>query len=153
VKLKLPKINEIVVGKEMVTSHMAVSREMLELRTNHTDHAVHMADIEEMQDRIMGQLIYTLRIYLLKSLHNEIKWVHIKVPNTWWDHLKHDFATPINPGWKRWVVACLPPPKYRMESKSVETLVRLCPHNDSYLSEKPEQHFYFLTQEDEHEKT
>jgi hypothetical protein len=146
--LKLPQIRDIVLTKHRVGTTIRLTRQMLDLLAhNHTDHVVRGSEISEWEDFILGHLIVSMRSYLLKSPHAETQWLSVDIPSTWWDHLKHDFA--LAQPWKRWVAARLSPPRYRRESKSIETLVRLCPHNDSYLSEKPEVHFEFLDWKDQ----
>ncbi len=140
-----PTIHEVVVGKQAIGVHMAIPRELIE---NHIDNVLRFGTLEERQDYIMGHLIYEFSSYLLKSTHNETAWIGVDTPATWWDHLKHDFAKSPK-AWQRWTASKLSAPQYRTESKKIETVVRLCPHNDSYLSEKPEEHFHWLTWEGE----
>lgn len=141
---KLPKINEINVSKQAFGSTMAVSRRMMDdLAGMHADHTALQADIEEIQDNIMGHLLYTLRTYLLKSVHAEKQTFSIEVPATWWDHLKQDLCD-SHRLWVQRIGFMFAPPKYRTESKEFEVSVRLCPHNDSYLSKDSAHHFSFL---------
>jgi hypothetical protein len=148
-----PTIHNVVVGKQSISTHLAVSRDMLELAEKHADNVIRFGVVEEYPDMILGGLIYTMRSYLLKSTHNEKRTFSIEVPDTWWDHLKHDLNR-TDARWARFLVRLLMPvfgpPKYRTEFKEFEVTIRLCPHNDSYLSEKPEEHFQWLTWEDDH---
>jgi hypothetical protein len=148
VRVKLPQIKDIVLTKYPVGTDIALTRYLLDaLAEEHMDHVVRGAEISQREDYVLWHLIFSMRSYLLKGPQGETRWLSVDIPSTWWDHLKHDFAR-AKP-WQRWIAARLSTPNYRTESKSVETLVRLCPHNDSYLSEKPYEHFYFLNWEDQ----
>jgi hypothetical protein len=107
------------------------------------DNVIRMAEIEQRQDLVLGQLVYAMKAILLRSTRNEKRCFSIEVPITWWDHLKDDMAGSGSWFW-RWVVSKLAPVEYRTESKEFEVSIRLCPHNDSYLSEDPVVHFNFL---------
>jgi hypothetical protein len=80
-------------------------------------------------------------------MHVEMKTVSISVPATWWDHLKDDLLK-SGVGWKAWLAGHLAPPQYVTKSEEYAAETRVCPHNDTYLSES-EQHINYLLWRDD----
>lgn len=144
-----PKVNSVTFDKYMLAVRRIIPDDLVE---RHSDHVMRQASIEELPERIYGGLVYEMRSWLLKSQHSEKRYVYTRVPLTWWDHLKVDFAESHSPV-RRWLASKLAPPRYRTESTEVETTIRVCPHNDYYLSEKSKAHFAFLTWKDDPDET
>ena len=148
-KIELPDITKIVLTKLHVGVTQSVPQRVLEdLAAEHKDNVLRFATIDSWTDPILGQMFFALRSYLLKSEHSETQMLSVETPATWWDHLKHDWINSNSPIY-RWLAHQLivTPPRYRTESKMVETVVRVCPHNNTYLMES-EDHFKFLMWED-----
>jgi hypothetical protein len=86
------------------------------------------ATVEVTQD-ILGGMIYSLRAWVLKSEQKETKYVSVEYPATWFDHFK-DYYLKSGNRFMKWLVSKLAPPKMQYKSKTVETLIRICPHAD-----------------------
>ena len=124
----------------------ALKETLKQLEERHSDEALRQAKWA-VRSLANGAAV-GLRMWLLRSTHNETVTLSLTVPRTWWDHLKHDTLNgeTENP-WRRFfrvLIKRLSPPRYRTETQKVETVVRVCPHNDYYLSES-QKHFEFLT--------
>lgn len=139
-------ITHVALGKQQIGVQMVVHRDLLD---NHIDGVFAHATIEEQRDYFYGHLIIKLRSFILKSPQTEKKFFSISVPDTWWDHLKHDWIR--GKLWQQMIALRLSPAQYRTETQELDAVTRVCPHNNSYLQEKPEVHFDFLTWKDEHE--
>jgi len=128
-----------------LATYFVVPPEMLErLTDNHADSVVRQATFERLPEMIVGQLVYSMQCWLLKSQHVKKRVLStISTPATWWDHLKHDLAASPRPFW-RWAASKLSSPRYAVEQKTAETQIRVCPHNDYYFSERPNRHIEFL---------
>lgn len=139
-----PSVERIVLDKFLVGSSASVSKESLEcLRAVHRDISLSQAEVSSYPSKVMDHMVYNLRTWLLKSHHSETRTLTVRTPKTWLDHLKHDM---LASGCRFLVFAAskFSPPEYVEESKQVETLIRVCPHNDSYFSESRE-HIEFLS--------
>jgi hypothetical protein len=85
-------------------------------------HFLMNAEISKYMDYMTDGLIFRFRSYLAGAKHESTHVEQtIKVPLSWWDHVKERFA----PKWflKRW------PTQYRtIEVKRVVTITNICPH-------------------------
>jgi hypothetical protein len=133
----------VVLAKLLVGVSSRVSRNYFEgLRAMHRDITLSQAEFSRHSDLVMDQMVYELRTWLLKSTHSEMQTLTVRTPKTWFDHLKHAMLASDN----RFLIFTakkLSPPEYVFESKQVETLTRVCPHNNSYFPESGE-HTEFL---------
>jgi hypothetical protein len=142
------RTTRIALDKQQIGVSAQVSKEVLEsLSGLHRDNVVRFATFESRPDWLGDRLLLELHSYLLKSQHTEKTSVGVQIPATWWDHLKQDLCNSRRL-WVQRIGFLFTPPTYRTEFKSVDTTIRVCPHNDSYLSKDPVVHFEFLSWED-----
>jgi len=141
-------VKQVILDRLSLVVYNIITKETLHdaLRERHSDHVLAQAEWA-VHPAVVGMAM-ELRAWLLKSRHNDTERLSVTVPRTWWDHLKHDIlrGKPENP-WRRFfqiIIKRFAPPRYRTETKTVETVVRVCPHNDCYFSES-NKHLDFLT--------
>ena len=104
-----------------------------ELRGLHADQALRQATLDERYEPALRSMVLTLRSWLLKASHTERRVLAVRVPATWWDHLLHDMRG--SAGWLARAASWLPEPRYRLETEEFDAVVRVCPHNNSYLQD------------------
>ena len=90
----------------------------------------------------MNNLVMKLTTTVLGGT-NETNRTYKKEPNTWWDHLKQDFLE-SNSILKKWLASLFSPPNFKDILVTTNTVTKVCPHSDYYLSEKPLVHFSWL---------
>jgi hypothetical protein len=123
-------------------------RVLQDLTAVHRDHGLRQATIHQQLSPIYDELFISLRSYLLKSLHQERKIAGQEdVPTTAWDHVKHEMLKSTRP-WVVWLAKKFTPPKYSTIVTEVVFETRVCPHNDSYLSDS-QQHFRWMLWRDD----
>jgi hypothetical protein len=120
-----------------------VSRYVLEeLKRQHADHTLRQAIFYQQLDPVTDEMLVGIKAWMLKSQIVEQHTLEIKVPATWFDHWKQDWLQ-SDVYWKAWVASRFAPPKYVLETKTVDHVTRVCPHNDTYFSEN-KQHIQWL---------
>jgi len=144
------KTEKLVLEKYLCGVNSRVAHQTLEmLKARHSDHALRQGYLYTDISPITDEMIIALRIYLLKSMTTEKKTLSIVVPATWFDHLKHDMLA-SKKVWQVWLVKALSPKvNMKVETKEFDAVIRVCPHNDSYMSED-NTHFNFLMWKDVH---
>lgn len=142
-----PKLTEekLVLEHLLVNVQAAFPNHVLDkLKSQHRDIPFRQAVLTVIPDHALGALMASLSTYLLKSTHTEKRTLSVRTPETWWDHLKHDAL--IGDNWfYRLVISYFRPPQYKYVTKEADCEIRVCPHNDSYISENNNfSHFEFL---------
>lgn len=136
-------VEKVVLEKYMFGASARISREVLrDLQGVHRDLALRQGKLYTEIAPVLDQLLITVRSFLLKSQHTEKETLSVSTPATWFDHFKHDWLE-SGVSWKRWVAGKLAPPQYKAESRTVDKIVRVCPHNDTYFS-KDQTHIEWL---------
>ena len=134
----------LVLDKEFIHATARVEARVLrDLAAVHRDHTLGVAKLHQELSPIADELLIGLSTYILKSQHVEkMEMGSIEVPKTWWDHVKQDALLSRKP-WIVRLAKLFTPPEY--ETITVQTIyeTRVCPHNDSYVSEG-QQHLHFL---------
>lgn len=136
------KPEKIVLGKHHLGVHTRITEEaMSDMASRHSDHVLRQAQVNLVPDFAMAHLLISLRTWLLKGPRTEKQTLTISVPKTWVDHLKQTMIE--RGGFLKFIASKLAEPKWTYETKEVETVVRVCPHNDTYFSED-RKHLDFL---------
>lgn len=127
------KTEKIVLDKYMVGVASRISRDVLkDLVKLHRDQPLRQGTLYTDLSPITDEMLIQMRVFLLKSQHVEQETLSVSTPSTWFDHLKRDWLE-SGVSWKMWVAGKLEPPKFVTESRTVDKITRVCPHNDSYM--------------------
>lgn len=113
-----------------------------ELAAQHRDQPLRMGVVYQELSPIYDEMLISIRAWMLKSMHEEVRTITITAPATWWDHLKDDFLKSESK-FKVWLAQRFAPPQYVTNSKEYKENIRVCPHNDTYFSES-QQHMQWL---------
>lgn len=111
------------------------------------DQVLRMGTVHSEISPVYTHMLFSMRAWLLKSQHVEMKTISFTTPATWWDHLKDDFLK-SGVRWKMWLAGRFAPPQYATQSEKYAEETRVCPHNDTYFSESKQHIDYLLWRDD-----
>lgn len=132
----------------LLNVNAAVSEAVLsDLAAEHRDMPLRMGTVSSELGHVYTHMIFSMRAWLLKSQHVEKTTTTISVPATWWDHLKHDMLSSSSK-LEVWLAARFAAPTYTTIVQAEIHETRVCPHNDTYLSESQTHINYLLWRND-----
>jgi hypothetical protein len=138
----------VTLDRFLVGVDAAVSEAVLQdLAAVHRDMPLRMGTVRSEISSVHTHMLFSMRAWLLKGQHVEMKTISFTAPATWWDHLKDDFLK-SGVGWKAWLAGRFAPPQYATQSKEYAEMTRVCPHNNTYFPES-KTHIDFLLWRDD----